>query len=253
MKRTISSEALSEKRQIKGIYFLIINGKYYIGKDVYIEQNRRIKDHMRDLNSKKHYNTYLQNAFNKHGSLSYGYLWKGECTLNQLSEKEKYFIEKYDSYNNGYNLTLGGEGGTGMKYTAEQLKAKSKRVSGEKNPQSKITDKQFFEIVELLKQNKTNSEIAALYDLHDRYVSLIRHKKRHVKLWKKVEDYIPMKSESQLFSKGKVTEEMFLDIVEMLKSGSTNAEIERKHALSAGTGSRIRHKKLYKQWWARLT
>lgn len=32
-----------------------------------------------------------------------------------LNEWEKYYIEKYDSYCNGYNETLGGDGGTGLK------------------------------------------------------------------------------------------------------------------------------------------
>ena len=84
--RKISSEASSEK-STKGIYRIIINGKSYIGKDVYIEQNRRIKDHIRDLSANKHYNTYLQNAFNKYKCLEHELLWKGECTLDELSEK----------------------------------------------------------------------------------------------------------------------------------------------------------------------
>lgn len=248
--RTISSEALSQNT--KGIYCITINGKNYIGKDAYINENRRIKSHIRDLTAKKHYNHYLQRAFDKYGSLEYDWLWVGECSLEELSSKEMDYIEKYESYTNGYNLTLGGEGGRGMKYTQEQLEAKSERVLGEKNPQSKITNDQFFKIVELLKQNKTNKEIAEIYGLHDRYVSLIRHKKRFVKLWEQVDDYTPIKSEQQLYNRGKINESDFIKIVDMLKNGSTNAEIERRFGLSSGTGSRIRHKKLYKQWWQRL-
>lgn len=251
--RTISSETSINPMQLRGIYFLKINEKYYIGKDAYIDQNRRIKDHLRLLNDNAHYNHYLQHAFNKYEIIDNGILWQGFCSLKELATKEQSFIEAYNSYNNGYNLTLGGEGGLGMKYTSKQLEAKSERVAGEKNPQSKITDQQFFEIVKLLKEHKTNFEIAEVYDLHPNYVSLIRHKRRHKKLWEKVNDYEPIKSESQLIIKGKVTIEMFLDIVDMLKNGATNAAIERKHNLSVGTGSRIRHKKLYKQWWQRLT
>lgn len=32
-----------------------------------------------------------------------------ECDKEDLNEKEKYWIEKYDSYNNGYNNTCGGD------------------------------------------------------------------------------------------------------------------------------------------------
>ena len=37
-----------------------------------------------------------------------------ECEANVLDEKEKYWINYYDSYNNGYNATLGGSGITGV-------------------------------------------------------------------------------------------------------------------------------------------
>ena len=35
-----------------------------------------------------------------------------ECPNELLQEREKYWIEYYDSYKNGYNATLGGEGKT---------------------------------------------------------------------------------------------------------------------------------------------
>ena len=33
-----------------------------------------------------------------------------ECPINILSEREKYWISEFDSYHNGYNATLGGDG-----------------------------------------------------------------------------------------------------------------------------------------------
>ncbi|AUB62677.1 nuclease [Bacillus thuringiensis] len=235
-----------------GIYYLKINGKYYIGKDVNVSNLKRIREHMWMLKSGTHYNRYLQAVYCKYEStLEYGILEEIECSLEELSEIEQQYIWLYDSYNNGYNLTLGGEGLGGIKFTEEQLEKKRQRVIGEKNPQSKITDAQFFEIVELLKCGKTNPEIADMYNLHPNYVSLIRHKKRYKYLWGKVQNYLPVKSEHQLKTRGRVTLEMFLDIVQMLQAGESNASIERKHGLSSGTGSRIRHRKLYKQWWVR--
>lgn len=32
-----------------------------------------------------------------------------ECTQEELNQKEVFYIEKYDSYHNGYNLSLGGD------------------------------------------------------------------------------------------------------------------------------------------------
>ena len=229
-----------------------INGKYYIGKDVQVSNLKRIKEHMWMLRSGSHYNKYLQASYNKYkNTLEYGILKEIDCSIKKLSEIEQQYIEKYDSYKNGYNLTTGGEGLGGIKFTEEQLEKKRQRILGGKNPQAKLTDEQFFEIVELLKQGKTNPEIATIYKLHPNYVSLIRHKKRFQHLWEMVQNYTPVKSEHQLKTRGRVTLEMFLDIVQMPQNGESNAAIERKHGLSSGTGSRIRHRKLYKQWWVR--
>lgn len=235
-----------------GIYYLKINGKYYIGKDVQVINMKRIKEHMWMLRSNSHYNSHLQRAYNKYkDTLEYGILKELHCSMEELVNLEKLYIEQYNSYQNGYNMTTGGEGLGGIRFTKEQLEKKRQNVLGEKNPQAKLTNEQFFEIVELLKNGKTNTEIAELYGLNAGYVSLIRHKRRFQHLWETIPDYTPIKSESQLKKRGAVTAEMFLDIVKMIRDGESNAAIERKHGLSSGTGSRIRHRKLYKQWWER--
>lgn len=235
-----------------GIYYLKINGKYYIGKDVQVSRMKRIKEHIWMLRSNSHYNRHLQASYNKYkDTFEYGILKEVDCSLEELIELEKWYIEQYESYRNGYNMTLGGEELGGIQFTDKQLEKKRQNILGEKNPQAKITNGQFFEIVELLKIGKTNPEIAKIYNLHPNYVSLIRHKKRFRHLWKQIDDYEPVKSEAQLKQRGAVTLEMFLDIIKMIRSGETNAAIERKYRLSAGTASRIRHRKLYKQWWVR--
>ena len=58
-----------------------------------------------------------------------------------------------------------------------------------------------------------------------------------------------MKKKKSNGQKRALTYEKFIKVVEMLKNGATNAGIERAFNLSAGTGSRIRHKKLYKRFW----
>lgn len=232
---------------MKGIYSIKINNKYYVGKDVYIHQNKRLRQHLNLLRKNKHYNRYLQNAFNKYnGNYEYEILFKDAVITNEeLSEIEQFYIELLDSYANGYNLTLGGEGGLGVKISDEERENRSIRFIGELNPQSKLSNKQFFEIVDLLKIGKTNSEIADLYNLNAGYVSLIRHKKRFKTLWKSVKDYKEIKSDGQLRG---IDYETFKEIVSLLEYES-NAEIERLYNLSSGIVSRIRHKKLYKKYW----
>lgn len=49
---------------------------------------------------------------------------------------------------------------------------------GIENGRSKLTESHILEIYNLIMRKKTNSEIAALYHVHERYVSLVRHGKR---------------------------------------------------------------------------
>ena len=58
------------------------------------------------------YNKDLLNAIEKYGFDAFDVTEVLDVAYNQeeLDYKEKYYIEKFDSYNNGYNLTKGGQG-----------------------------------------------------------------------------------------------------------------------------------------------
>lgn len=89
----------------------IVNHKRYVGQTTNIK--KRIYEHFRRLRNNKHINKKLQNAFNKYGEESFIFTYKEVEVkdLDELDELEIDLIKKLDSYNNGYNLTLGGEGG----------------------------------------------------------------------------------------------------------------------------------------------
>ncbi|WP_239586426.1 nuclease [Brevibacillus laterosporus] len=232
---------------------ITIGDKSYIGKDSRIHKKTRCREHNWQLKKGIHHNIKMQKAFNENKNIEYNELEIFEdIDDNALCQYEIYYINKYGTYLNGYNGTTGGIGGNGLIISDEEKLRRSERISGENNPQSKISDEDFFKVVDMLKAGKTNQEIAKAFNLHDRYVSLIRHKKRFKKLWKTISDYTPIKSEGQLINQGKVSETSFIEIVHKIKKGATNASIEREYGLSSGTGSRIRNKKLYKQWWKRL-
>lgn len=235
---------------MQGIYKITINEKSYVGKDSQIHLNKRLKEHLCLLNQNKHYNKYLQNAYNKYeGKYTYEVLYTSDkINAKELSEIEKTYIEKYNTFSKGYNLTTGGEGLGGYKFSEKTLKKKSEMVAGEKNPQSKITNDQFYEIVECLKKGESNDEISKKYNIHSRYVSLIRHKKRFKSLWKNIKDYEPEKS-SGINNIKSLTYEEFLHIIEETKKGKTNKEIADFYNICPSTVSRIKHKKLYKNYW----
>jgi hypothetical protein len=47
---------------------------------------------------------------NKYGSTHFYIELIEECPLEELAKKEIYWIGYYDTYHNGYNATLGGDG-----------------------------------------------------------------------------------------------------------------------------------------------
>ena len=52
---------------------------------------------------------YIKRAIHKYGRDKFHITLLEECPIDLLNEREKYWISFYDSYNNGYNLTKGGQ------------------------------------------------------------------------------------------------------------------------------------------------
>lgn len=94
---------------VSGVYYIRnnINNKYYIGQSKNI--NLRKSKHFSELRHDKHRNRHLQNAFNKYGEKNFSFSLIKACKPKYLNRFEKLYIKIYNSYNNGYNLTIGGE------------------------------------------------------------------------------------------------------------------------------------------------
>lgn len=88
---------------ISGIYKIenLINGKKYIGQSIDIQ--RRFDEHKRDKD-----NCRIHQALRKYGINNFSFEIVEECPIILLDEREKYWIKYYDSFNNGYNATTGG-------------------------------------------------------------------------------------------------------------------------------------------------
>lgn len=119
-----------------GIYKItnIVNKKVYIGKSKNIKV--RIANHLSKLRNNNHYNTYLQNSFNKYGEDNFYVEVIEECNETVLSNREKYFIKKFNSTDPslGYNLTEGGDGGlAGYKHSKETKTKIGNAQKGELN------------------------------------------------------------------------------------------------------------------------
>lgn len=107
-----------EKRRYEkvcGIYKItnLINGKCYIGQSV-------------DIYERWHQHKYadckesvIHTAIKKYGIENFSFEIIEKLHQEELNEREIYWINYYDSYNKGYNCTLGGD--TGIKYEYSKI------------------------------------------------------------------------------------------------------------------------------------
>lgn len=90
-----------------GIYVVTntITGEQYVGQSRNIAV-RWLQHMANSLNSKKTQKLY--EAIRKYGITNFSFQILEECNKEELSEREKYWIAELDTYNTGYNRTLGG-------------------------------------------------------------------------------------------------------------------------------------------------
>ena len=103
-------------------YTNLINGMVYIGQTKQTLQQRDYK-HQTQLND----NTYFHRALKKYGRENFSLeLVEENIPFDKLDEKEKFYIDFFDSFyttGKGYNLTQGGQWGPGtQKLTFSQVK-----------------------------------------------------------------------------------------------------------------------------------
>lgn len=130
-----------------------INGKIYIGKSVDIK--RRWSSHITDSNvdderwnsNYRGVKTPIHAAIRKYGKENFVFEILEECNKEELNDKEKYWIKTLNATNkeNGYNITLGGDG-----YCCG---------GGENAPGCKITKAESDLIKQKLKQRWTVKQI----------------------------------------------------------------------------------------------
>lgn len=99
---------------MKGYIYFIVNkltNEYYVGQTT--NYSRRKNEHLSKLRENKHPNPKLQSSFNKYteDNFDFSYLKYENIEKQELDQLEINFIKEKNSYENGFNLTLGGTGG----------------------------------------------------------------------------------------------------------------------------------------------
>lgn len=128
-----------------------INAHIYVGKTG-MNFGDRWDSHKSLLRNNKHFNQYLQNAWNKYGEENFEFVVIEDCNIEELDEKEQYYIKLYRDQKLSYNLADGGEGGS---FLGKHLSEETKRKIGEKN-RINMTGKKLSEAT---KQKMSQSQI----------------------------------------------------------------------------------------------
>lgn len=125
---------------MKGViycYHCISTGKKYIGQTIY--EDKRKSQHKYDCD--RGVNNKFYRAVRKYGwnNFIYGIVESYDVTI--LNEQEVFYIRKYDTYQNGYNSTVGGEGVRGFSPSYETRQKQSVSAKNRVNPPS---NKKYF-------------------------------------------------------------------------------------------------------------
>lgn len=143
-----------------GIYVLFYetnDGQYYIGKSIGLEG--RYEDHCKKLKNNSHHNNQLQRLYNLYKYFPSIYILEvlpSDDTI--LNSREIYWISKFNSFIDGMNETIGGEG-VGF---------------GENHPNAKLSDTMYYSILYTLATSTSSiSEIASVLNVPRSIVSSI--------------------------------------------------------------------------------
>ena len=145
-----------------------VNGKTYIGQTTN-EGVRKTQHLRRAVNSNSQYT--FHKAIRKYGwdNFEYNVL---EVT-DDLDEREIYWIKQFDSYNRGYNMTLGGKSPMrGRKHSNEWKESMSERNKGNNNPF--FGKKQSDEARDKMSMNNTRTIAVNQYTKDNVFVATFR-------------------------------------------------------------------------------
>lgn len=191
---------------MQGVIYIIknkLNGKVYIGQTIQNPKDRWYRHCAKSNISKNEANMHIKRAILKYGKENFSFEVIETCLKEQLNEREIYWINYYDSYNKGYNNTLGGSSGT------KPLKINKKEFSKIKN----LYLDEFLTLKEIA--NKYNVDKATI-----KHILYLQKVKLRTKTYKYKEDFL----------------------IGLLNSGKSLRKIESEYGISRGYLSTFKKK-----------
>lgn len=185
-----------------------INGMMYIGETM--DFNRRIKEHCNPSNT-----SLIGKAIKEFGKENFSFKIIEHCS--DFSEKEKFYIKKYDTlFPHGYNVSEGGD------RTPPVLK-------GEENPFATITERTAKKIANCLLEGKDNAYIKEKFHV-------TRHLIRHINdgtAWKFPEYQYPLRKKDDI-------PDFVFQVIDLLKNTNlTQKQIAKKLGIARSTVTMI--------------
>ena len=175
---------------MEGIIYKItnkVNGKSYIGQTRYtLEFRWKQHQHKKD-------NTYFHNAIHKYGIENFSIEILEKCNIEDLNSREIFYIAKYDTFKNGYNLTIGRDGNRKL-----------------------LLDDSYSEIKELYLSGFSSNKIATLYKVDKASI---------VKILKSLD--VKIRS-----NKLNINHQEFLELVQDYQSGYSLRELSKRYDCS---------------------
>jgi group I intron endonuclease len=197
-----------------GIYKITnrINGKSYVGQSINME--KRFKEHLYKQDA------YIDRAIHKYGKDNFNFEILEQCSQEDLNEKERYYINKLNTKQKGYNIADGGA------YPA---------LSGYKHSQAKLNKKDVSNIVNDLKTtNISYRDLASKYKVSTATITLI-NKGKH---WgnNKVIKPTYYGNPGDKNPKAKIGKQEVADIILLLKiTNLSSIQISKKFNVSPST------------------
>lgn len=212
---------MTELNQTGCIYIIknIVTNKYYVGQTRLGNPIIRWKDHY-DCAFVKNENYHLYASMRKYGINNFVFqVVEDNILLKDLDKKEKEYITYYNSFNDGYNNTLGGQ---------------------DDDWHSKLTKNQVLEIIDKLKENKESFVmIASRYHVNPSTISDINN--GDTWWFEDVKYPIVNRNNKKYF-----TEDEIQDIYSKLKKGYSSRYLAKEYNTTKVTICNINNGIIYK-------
>jgi group I intron endonuclease len=195
----------------KGKIYKIINkknGLIYVGCTINSLEQRFYEHLYRCF--KTDYKSKLYNSIKKYGVETFTIELVEECELNVIYDTEKKYINQLDTYNNGLNSTLGGEGTLGYVHSSE---IKKKISENTKNGNSH--------------KGKTYEELYGNKSIEEKEKRRLSVKKKWEKISKEDKDIRVLNIKTSLQKKSKYGVELVKEIKDKINEGLKIKQFEK--------------------------